>query len=253
MVTAGSGQNGFFSAACFGGGALLLDRFPFCAGLCLGLLTCKPHLAVLVPVALLAARRWRALAGAATAALGLVALSCLVLGTEIWWLLPKALVEARHVIATLNAPAQLQSLYGGALVLHAPPSLAAAFQACFSLAVIVLLIQGARRRPGGRAEGAMLAVATMAASPYLMDYDLAIMAIPLAWLFAEATRSEWQPWEKYAAGAVFIMPLLTRGLAQQFGLPLAPILLAGFVSVIIGRACAEPDAVEAEQGAYAGI
>ncbi|MBM4286055.1 MAG: DUF2029 domain-containing protein [Deltaproteobacteria bacterium] len=48
------GQNGFLSTALLGGGLLLLDRRPWLAGALLGLLTYKPHLAVLVPVVLLA-------------------------------------------------------------------------------------------------------------------------------------------------------------------------------------------------------
>jgi len=57
------GQNGFLSAALLGGGLLLLDRFPLVAGLLLGLLGFKPHLAFLVPVALLAGRHGKALLG----------------------------------------------------------------------------------------------------------------------------------------------------------------------------------------------
>jgi uncharacterized membrane protein YhaH (DUF805 family) len=199
MVTAGSGQNGFFTAACFGGGTLLLDRFPFCAGMCLGLLACKPHLAMLVPVALLAARRWRALAGAVTSALAVIAVSCAVLGIRVWLLFPGALGEARLVIDTLLEQGQLQSLFGGALLLQAPHWLALACQAFLSLAVLGLLIHVAARRPGGRAEGATLVVASLAASPYLMDYDLVILAVPLAWLFSEASRVGWRPWERRAS------------------------------------------------------
>ena len=253
MVAAGSGQNGFFTAACFGGGTLLLDRFPFCAGACLGLLACKPQLAMLVPVALIAARRWRALAGAVTSALALIALSCAVFGAHVWLLFPGALQEARLVADTLLDQGQLQSLFGGALLLQAPHWLALACQAFLSLSVLGLLIHVAARRPGGRAEGATLVVASLAASPYLMDYDLVILAVPLAWLFSEASRTGWRTWEKYAAASVYMMPLLTRGIADQIALPLAPVILAGFATTVVGRASAAPAAVTARQGAYAGI
>ena len=79
LVNAGHGQNGFLSAACFGG-FMLLQRWPLLAGACLGALAFKPHLALLAPVVLLAARRWRMLAGAALSAAGLCVLSWLVLG-----------------------------------------------------------------------------------------------------------------------------------------------------------------------------
>jgi hypothetical protein len=55
------------------------------------------------------------------------------------------------------------------------------------------------------------------------------------------------------AASVYMMPLLTRGIAEHFALPLAPVILAGFATTVIGRASAAPAAVTAQQGAYAGI
>jgi alpha-1,2-mannosyltransferase len=253
MLTAGCGQTSFLAAACFGGGMLLLDGSPFLAGMCLGLLACKPHLVLFVPIALLAAGRWRALAGVAASALGLIVLSWMVLGTHVWLQFPVQLLDARRLILNLFDYGQLQSLLGGAMILHAPFWLGAVSQAGFSLVMLGLLIHVVRRRPGGRAEGAMLAVATLAASPYLMDYDLVILALPLAWLAAEAGSRAWRPGEKYAAMAVYIFPLLTRGIATSFGVPLGPVVLAAFATVIVGRIGAGTAPVEAEQGVLAGI
>ncbi len=56
------GQNGFLTTALIGWGLLLLDHSPLVGGFLLGLVSFKPHLMVLVPLALLAGRRWKALA-----------------------------------------------------------------------------------------------------------------------------------------------------------------------------------------------
>jgi hypothetical protein len=253
LVTIGDGQNGLFTAAGFGGGALLLDEWPFLAGLCLGALTCKPHFAVLVPVALLAAQRWRALAGACASALGLAALSYIVMGGGVWRAFLHAAGGARNVLTGgLSDPSQVQSVLGAARILHAPAALALICQAVVSLAAAALLIGIARRRPGGRAEIAALAVATLAATPYLMDYDLPALAIPLAWLASEAQCRGWRPWEKYAAMTAYMMPMLTHGIARQFGVPLAPLILLGFASVILRRATVEPGRRDLPQGVLAG-
>ncbi len=56
------GQGAFLIALLLGGGLLLVDRHPFLAGLLFSLLiNYKPHLGLLIPVALLAGRRWQAL------------------------------------------------------------------------------------------------------------------------------------------------------------------------------------------------
>ena len=65
FINAVGGQNGTWTAALFGGGLSLLERRPLLAGGLLGLLIYKPQLALLIPVALLAGRHWRAFAAAA--------------------------------------------------------------------------------------------------------------------------------------------------------------------------------------------
>ncbi len=71
------GQNGFLTAAIFTGGVSLLRKRPFVAGIILGSLVIKPQLALLLPVAVIAARLWPAIAGAlaSAAAFGLVSLA----------------------------------------------------------------------------------------------------------------------------------------------------------------------------------
>lgn len=68
ILNAGHGQNAFLTTALFGAGALALPKRPLLAGLCFGLLTFKPHLGLMIPFALLAARQWRAIAGAVLSA-----------------------------------------------------------------------------------------------------------------------------------------------------------------------------------------
>ncbi|MDB5974827.1 MAG: hypothetical protein JWR07_1587 [Nevskia sp.] len=75
------GQNGFLAAALMGG-ALLLPRRPVWAGILIGLLTIKPHLGVLWPVALICGRHWRALFSAALSSMLFLGLSVLMLGTN---------------------------------------------------------------------------------------------------------------------------------------------------------------------------
>ncbi|WP_443798111.1 glycosyltransferase 87 family protein, partial [Burkholderia vietnamiensis] len=57
-----AGQTSLASAALAGLGLLALNRRPVAAGICFALLTVKPQIAVLFPLALLCAAQWRALA-----------------------------------------------------------------------------------------------------------------------------------------------------------------------------------------------
>jgi hypothetical protein len=237
VVTAGTGQNGFLSAACFGGYMVWLDERPLLAGACLGLLSCKPHLALCAPVALLAARRWRATAGAALSASGLAAVSLLLLGWPAWAGFLHSLPLAGDMLAhKLLDAAKLQSTFGAFRILGLPPALGWAVQALVSATALAALGLTAWRRPGGHAEGAMLAAAALVVSPYLVDYDLAILALPLAWLLAQAIRHGFRPWEKILLLAAYMLPIVSHGLAETTRVPTAPFVLGAVTILVLSRA-----------------
>lgn len=78
------GQNGFYTAAFLGGGLLALRHSKVLAGVGLGLLTLKPHLAVVAFLALIWWREWKALAFATGTALSLLLLPFALFGPGIY-------------------------------------------------------------------------------------------------------------------------------------------------------------------------
>ncbi|MBO6945744.1 glycosyltransferase family 87 protein [Altererythrobacter sp.] len=78
------GQNGFYTATLLAGGLLALKRSKLLAGIIIGLLAFKPHLAAVGFLALLHWREWKALGWAIATVMGLVAFSALIFGPSIW-------------------------------------------------------------------------------------------------------------------------------------------------------------------------
>ena len=236
LMNAATGQNGFVSAACFAGALLLLGRRPVVAGACLGLLIVKPHLALAVPVALLVARRWSALAACGLSAASLALLAWAVLGGAAW----TAFFDATPAIrAALEQHAEdwgkLQSLFTTARLLGAPLPLAYLAQAALAAGVLVALACACARRPGAAGEVALMAAAAMLCTPHLLDYDLAVTGVPLAWLAREAAERGWRPWEKLIGAVVFVWPMIGRVLTQSYGVAVAPILLFLLFAVVWRR------------------
>jgi hypothetical protein len=177
------GQNGCLTAAVFGGGLLLLPRRPFVAGLVLGCLVLKPQMALLLPVAMLAGREWRAVGGAMVSAAGVLIGGLLLFGADTTsaWLaqLPLYGDIARNglvgwpKLASVYAAARQAGLPGApALALHGIVAVGGAWavwRAWRSDAELLLKIS-------------VLAAATMLASPYLFFYDAVILAVPLFFL-----------------------------------------------------------------------
>ena len=90
-----TGQNSLLSAALFGAAAVTLDRSPTLAGILIGCVAYKPQLAVLAPLALATAGRWRAFVTAAGTVVVLVGASIVAFDTKTWIAFFKALTAAR--------------------------------------------------------------------------------------------------------------------------------------------------------------
>ncbi len=232
-----SGQNGALSAACFAGAALWLERSPLLAGACLGALACKPQLFPCVPVALLSARRWRALAGCACSACGLSAASLLAFGGAAWraFLANAPLARADIETIAIKWP-KMQSVYGAVRLAGGTSSTGYAAQAVATLSVLALLAIVCAQRPGRLLEAASLATAATLFTPFLYDYDLAILSVPLACLAASALRTGWLGWEKLVGSLVFLLPLAARAAGLVLHVTLAPPLVIALMLVLGKRA-----------------
>lgn len=244
--TLGHGQNAFLSTALFGAGGLMLARRPFIAGLCLGALVFKPHLGLLIPVALLAGRQWRAIAGAAVAVLGLAGLSLLVLGIDAWrgFLDVSALARAALEQGLLG-PAKMVSVFAAIRLWHGSVWLAYSLQGVAALAAAAGVAMVFSRQRASPAAGAALVAAAPLASPYLFDYDLMLSAIPMAWLLSQGLRTGFRPWEKSGLALAFILPLVARLAASGLLLPLGPPVTAALFLLVLRRALAPTPAADA--------
>jgi hypothetical protein len=237
LMNAATGQTGFWSASCFAWALLWLQARPGLAGACLGCLVIKPHLAIIIPIALTAARRWRALLACAATASGWIILSWALLGNAAWRGFLGSAAPIRDALE--NHPedwGKLQSLFTTLRLWGA--SLPAAYAAQILLAACVAAVTASivRRRPGGAPETALMASASMLCTPHILDYDLAATGVPLAWIAGIALRSEWLPWEKALLGLAFLWPLAARLLTQSGMAPLGPFILLGLFGLTCRRA-----------------
>jgi len=236
LVNAAVGQNGFFSAAAFAAAALFLDRAPVLAGVCLGMLVFKPHLALAVPVALLAARRFGALVACGATALALMALSVAILGWQSWtgFFAVKPMIQAALELHREDW-GRLVSAHTFMRELGFGLGAAYAAQAVTAAAALAVLAWFAARRPDGRMLAALMAAATLLVPPHLLDYDLAAEAVPLLVIASAAMAGGWLAWEKTVAGAAFMLPLLGR-LATDSNIPIGPPILIGLFVLVCRRA-----------------
>lgn len=66
-----------------------------------------------------------------------------------------------------------------------------------------------------------------------------MLAVPLAWVVAQARRTGFLPWEKAVLAFVYVVPLLSL-FGGRYGLPLGPPAMLALFAVALRRAWRMP-------------
>ena len=203
------GQNSLLTAAAAAAALGAIPTRPILAGVFVGLLSVKPQLGLVFPLALICSRQWRCFAAAALCSVLLWGASAVVLGgemlpawvhtvswfkhtwiehnPEIWRGMPTIYATARRA----GASAQLAYLLQGVV----------AVPAC---AVTAWLWSATARY---ELKAAALGCCTLLVQPYLLYYDLAWLAIPIAFLAVDLYRHAARTFEWLVLVVAWAMPL----------------------------------------------
>ncbi|WP_433704358.1 glycosyltransferase family 87 protein [Paraburkholderia sacchari] len=231
------GQNAFLTAALAGAAMLCLGRRPIVAGVFIGLLTLKPQLAVLFPVALLAIGAWRALISAALTALCFFGLGTAVLGTATISGCIASLGDARHFLESGVLPwAKMPSVFASLRLLGAPVIGAYAVHGLVAACAVFAVWYVWRRCADWELRGAALFAATFLFSPYIYDYDLAWLAFPIGWLALAGLRTSWLRGEREVLVAAWLLPLAMDPVATGLHVQIAPFVLIALLVIAVRRA-----------------
>lgn len=178
------GQDGALALLVYAGALVLWRKKKSLAcGMVLGLGCFKPQLFFLVPVALIAAREWRALLGMAVAGSALGAISIALVGPTGLraWLsliaspLVSSAIHEENLSLMASVPAFLRALTGSRM-----------FAPIVAISVAILLALFVRRDPK-RAIGAA-AIASIVAAPHAFVYDAVIALVPCAELLEKDAK-----------------------------------------------------------------
>jgi hypothetical protein len=241
FINLGHGQNGFLTASLFGAALLTLTTRPAVAGLLFGCLAYKPQFALVIPVALLAAGRWRTIAAAIVTVIVLAAVTSLAFGIDVWPAFIASTEASRRLLLEQGAVGfgKLQSVFAAVRMLGCGMTTAYIAQGAVSIAVIcgvAWIWRGARDRD---VMAAALAIAALLASPHTLDYDLLIVAPAIAFMTCAGLAHGFRTFEISVLAAVWVVPLLARTVAEAASVPLGLLALMTFFGVILRRAATD--------------
>jgi hypothetical protein len=232
------GQTSFLVAGLLGGGAWLLRSRPALAGVLFGLATFKPQFGLLIPLVLVLTGEWRAITAAGVTALALALTTTLAFGLDEWraWLgLSEQATQAMESGAI--GFAKMQSPFAAAMLVGMPLTVAYAIQIAVGLIVAATIARISWRRRFSLEIGSAMLAGALLTTPFVLDYDLVLLAFPLAFL---ATRPAALPWEKLVGALAFLVPAFARPLASATSIPLTPLILLALFGLLAKRALAAP-------------
>jgi alpha-1,2-mannosyltransferase len=238
FVNMGHGQNGFLTAALLGGALQLLDRRPWLAGVLIGCLTYKPQFGVLIPIALLAGGRWNTIAAALATVAALLAVSFVTLGGGVWHAFADSMNFTRTVVLEQGGTGweKIQSVFSAARMWGAGVHTAYAVQIAMALMLAASLAWLWQSDAAFELKASALATGSLLATPYVLDYDLVVLAVAIAFFARHGLSRGFRDYEISLLAAAWIVPLLSRVIAGVTGIPLGLLVSLTFYVFTLRRA-----------------
>lgn len=236
LINIWAGHYGFLIGALWLGAWHLLESRPRVAGMLVGLMIVKPHLAILMPLLLIRRRAWTPFVFAALTSAGAILLSILLFGVQPW---------IDYLTRTVGLQASLVDDVEQFFVLMMPTIAPGLFRAGLSdAAVWPIQIAGALAATGAllwrmpadaRQAGLAGACATFLVLPYAFNYDMTAVSIAaLVMLRRAAPDGGWAKSPALAACA-FLLPVAVMAMNQVVPF-LAPIILAAMLAALLAPA-----------------
>ncbi len=228
------GQNALLSVALIGGGILLLDRRPRLSGVLFGLMIFKPHIAVLIPLCLLAGRHYAAFRAVAVTGAVMVLASVVAFGVEPWLLFAEAVPRSLALIVDLRVPwERMPTAFVTVFHLTGDPVAARAVQMASSVAAIATCLWVWRRTGDLGLRTLALAAAVPLVTPYAFDYDLAVLAVPIAILGWRAWREGLRDGDLLLLIVLWLAPLMLWMTSRAIEVQIAPFFFAALLVYVV--------------------
>jgi arabinofuranan 3-O-arabinosyltransferase len=201
----------------------------------IGCLVFKPQFGILVPLALIAGKQWRAFAGAAMTTLFLAGVSIVAFGIAPWGAFAHGLfAQANDILGQGKASwGTVQTTYGLIRALGGGAALAWIGQGCLTAAATILLWLVWRSSARYALKAALLSAASLVATPYAWSHDLTVLAIPIAFLVKDQIDRGLLCGEQMILLALFGLAFAI--LCHGGDLPLGPVITITLIGLILRR------------------
>ena len=238
FVNIGHGQNGFLTAALIGGALHFMPSRPWLAGLLIGLLVYKPHFGLMIPLCLMADRRWITFIAAGCCVIVLSALSVAIMGADIWMAFLQSTDVTQKLVFESGTTGweKFQSVFSAIRAWHGSLVLAYSAQAMLTLTLAISLSWLWTSKTAYELKASALATASLLATPYALDYDMVVLAVSIAFFVRHGLAYGFRDYEITVLAVTWIVPLIARTAGGVTLIPLGLIAMLMLFAITIRRA-----------------
>jgi alpha-1,2-mannosyltransferase len=232
------GQNGFLTAGLLAGALLWLETRPWLAGMLFALLAYKPQFGLVIPIALIAGRYWRALLAGGTSLVALTLLSIAAFGLQTWRAFQQSLGFTRSIVLQDGNIGweKIQSVFSAVRMLGGTVAEAYVLQGIVTVLILSAIAWLWRSQADARLKDAALLCAALLATPYSLDYDMVLLGPAIALAVAHGLEKGFAPFEKTLLAAAWLVPFVARLAAKLSHIPVGAMVMLALFAFIILRA-----------------
>ncbi|WP_419903326.1 glycosyltransferase family 87 protein [Kiloniella sp.] len=229
------GQNSMLSTGLLACAFLFWRPRPILAGIFIGLLAFKPQLGLLIPLILIASRQWQVFLSATVTTVLFVGLSIAAFGLDLWGTFFENAALVNDVMGRgLLHWEKMPSAYITLRMLGASEALSYAVHWLIAAAVVGVLLRLWYRCGPTKLSFAALVPAILLILPYVFDYEMTFLAIPIAILATDIAKKGGALWQKIVLIIAFVAPLFLAGIGQNLHVQIGfPVILALFVVAVL--------------------
>jgi hypothetical protein len=201
----------------------------------------KPQFAIVIPLALFAAGQWRCIAAATITIIALTCIATALFGIDCWIAFASVTETSRQLLLEQGQVGfeKLQSAFAAIRMWRGNILSAYLVQGIVSIAVIASAVWAWRVARDANLKAAILLIATLLASPHVLDYDLMLLGPAIAFMIVTGFSTGFRDYEISLLALTWIMPLLTRSIAGAIELPLGFLVMVVFYIIVVRRALAD--------------
>lgn len=221
------GQNAFLTAGLLAGGLHYLERKPILAGILFGLMSFKPHFGALLPFVFMVSGHWRVFFSAALTTIGFALCSWLMFGSEVWIAFLQSFSETSQTLNSGRVPFyKMQSLYASLRNTGLSIDPAYLLHGLFALGIFGFTLWIWHKPFDIRLKKATLCIGTVLFSPFMLSYDLTILAAAIVYLADYLIKTNFRPQLANLLFVVWISPFIVSTLSKYIPIPWTSILLS---------------------------